>query len=235
MKFHTLLLSAAFSSTLIGSSMVQAGGGDDPLLGMLIIDKLQTSVGEAHSNSLEADAWIGKDFNKLRLKMEGDYKSSDEKSLELQALYSRSISAYWDVQLGVRWDAEPRSREWAVLGIQGLAPYHFDIDAALFVGKEGRTAARIEAEYELLLTQKLILTPEIEANAYGKNDRELGIGSGLSDLQANLYLRYEVKREIAPYIGFEWKRTFGNTADYAQERGEDKNTTALVFGLRAWF
>jgi len=154
----------------------------------------------------------------------------------LQFLYSKAIARYWDFQLGVRHDFKPSpSRSWATIGFKGLAPYFFDIDAAAFIGESGRTALRFEAEYELLLTQRLILTPEIELNIYGQNDPDVGIGAGLSDLEVGLRLRYEIRREFAPYIGINWSRLFGNTADFAKIAGEDTSEAQLVIGFRAWF
>jgi len=140
------------------------------------------------------------------------------------------------VQFGLRQDFQPSpSRSWVVFGFQGLAPYFFEVDTALFIGESGRTALRLEAEYELLFTQRLILTPEVEINFYGQNDRDLGLGSGLSDLEAGLRLRYEVRREFAPYIGVNWNKSFGNTADFARDEGEDTDDFQWVIGLRAWF
>jgi copper resistance protein B len=121
------------------------------------------------------------------------------------------------------------------LGVQGLAPYFFEVDAALYIGEEGRTAARFSAEYDILITQRLILQPEVELRAYGKDDPENGIGSGFSDMEFGLRLRYEIRRELAPYLGVHWERKFGNTADLARSRGEDADEWSLVAGLRVWF
>ena len=146
------------------------------------------------------------------------------------------MAAYWDTQLGVRHDGgEGPSRSWLAFGVQGLAPYWFEVDAAVYVGDAGRTALRLEAEYELLLTQKLILQPRVEANLYGKRDAERGLGAGLSDLTAGVRLRYEIRREFAPYVGIEWAGKFGRTADYAQAAGEDAKETRFVAGLRFWY
>ncbi len=140
------------------------------------------------------------------------------------------------LSVGARHDLKPSpSRSWAAIGFKGLAPYFFDIDAAVFIGESGRTAGRFEAEYELLLTQRLILTPDIEINLYGQNDSDVGIGSGLSDIEVGIRLRYEVRRQFAPYIGFNWSRMFGNTADFAEADGRDTSETQLVIGFRAWF
>jgi len=154
----------------------------------------------------------------------------------LQFLYSKAIAKYWDLQFGVRHDFEPSpSRSWAVIGVQGLAPYFFETDIAFFIGDSGRTALRFESGYELRLTQRLILTPEIEVNFYGQDDVEIGIGSGLSDLEVGLRLRYEIRREIAPYIGINWSKLFGNTKDFAAIAGESSSGAQFVIGLRLWF
>ena len=117
----------------------------------------------------------------------------------------------------------------------GTGPYYFDIDAALFVGGAGRTAARLQAEYEFMLTQKLVLIPELELNLNGKNDSETGTGSGLSDIEAGVRLRYEVRREFAPYVGVNWTKLYGKTADFARDEGEDVEDVQLVFGISFWF
>ena len=155
---------------------------------------------------------------------------------ELQALFSQAVAPYWDFQVGLRKDFLPTpNRNWAVIGFQGLAPYFFEIDAALFIGKGGRTALRLAAEYELLFTQRFILTPEIEMNLYSQNDAVRGIGSGLSDIQTGLRLRYEIRREFAPYVGVNWSKKFGNSADFARTEGEDIDDLQWVIGIRAWF
>jgi len=209
---------------------------DDPLLFKVMLDELETGVGSNKPTSFEAEAWLGKDINKLWLKAEGEYQNSDDKEAQAQALYSRAISAYWDVQAGIRADRKPSvSREWAVIGFKGLAPYYFDIDAALFVGNDERTALRLSIDHDMLITQKLILTPAMEINAYGKNDPDYGVGAGLADINAGLRLRYEIVREFAPYIGVDWEQKYGNTARYARARGDKKSHTQLVVGVRAWF
>jgi copper resistance protein B len=140
------------------------------------------------------------------------------------------------VQTGLRQDFGPGpTRNWLDLGIQGMAPYFFEVDAALYVGEQGRTSARFSAEYDVLITQRLILQPELELRLFGKDDPENGIGSGLSDVEFGLRLRYEIRREIAPYIGLHWERKFGKTATLARREGEDPSELVVVAGLRAWF
>jgi copper resistance protein B len=235
-KINLIVFGLLSLSSTFASSFVYAGGNDDPLLAKVMLDQLERGVDPQDATQFSAQAWLGYDLNKLWLKTEGEYLNSDEQDLEIQALYSRPIAPYWDIQLGVKTDIKPSpTRNWAVIGVQGLAPYFFDIDAALFVSEEGRTAMRLSAEYELLITQQLILSPEIEVNLFAKNDAELGIGSGVSDVSAGLRLRYEIIREFAPYIGVDWRKKFGNTADYARNEREDTQETQLVIGFKAWF
>ena len=209
---------------------------DDPVLTMFKVGGLEILDAEG-SNPItwEAEAWIGKDINKLWFKTEGERVDGETEEFELQALYSRAIDPYWDFQVGLRRDFKPESRNWAVAGFNGLAPYHFETDAAVFIGESGRTALRLQSEYELMLTQKLVLSPEIELNLYGKDDPELGIGSGLSDGSLGLRLRYEFTRQFAPYVGVEYSSKFGKTADFAREEGEDVSDTKLLLGISAWF
>jgi copper resistance protein B len=211
--------------------------GDNPILTHLMIDKLEIRDGD-NSNPviLEGQMWIGRDLNKFWVKTDLEQSDGKIQDSELQALYSRAISPFWDAQIGLRHDAKPTpTRDWGVIGIQGLSPYWFDIEAALFVGQSGDIAARFSAEYELLFTQKLILSPDIEINLYGQNDAETGTGSGLSDARAGLRLRYEIRREFAPYVGINWDKKFGNTADFVKSQGEAASDTTWVVGLRAWF
>jgi len=211
--------------------------GDDPVITKVMLDQLELRNAEdGYIGVIEAHAWIGKDLNKFWLKAAIEKNGNETEDAEIQALYSHAIATYWDLQLGLRKDVKPSpNRTWSVLGIQGLAPYFFDIDAALFVGEAGRTAARVSIDYDLLFTQKLILSPEIKINAYGQTDNETGTGSGLSDINAGLRLRYELRREVAPYIGVDWNKKFGGTANFARHNNETISDTQWVLGLRVWF
>lgn len=235
-----LLATLALASTVffsLSSGLLHAVAPDDPLLGTVIIDELEVRDSNGDNPlTWDAQGWLGKDLEKLWIKTEGERKSGVTEDSELQALYSRAVSTYWDFQAGVRHDFQPTpNRSWAVVGFQGLAPYFFEIDTALFIGESGRTALRLEAEYELLLTQRLILTPEVEVNLYGQNDADTGVGSGLSDVELGLRLRYEIRREFAPYIGVNWTKKYGNSADFARNEGQDIDDTQFVIGIRAWF
>ena len=232
--FATALFAAAW---LFSANNARASAEDDPLLLMGMLDQFEmrdTSGG--HALSWSAQGWMGKDLRKLWFKTEGERAAGETNEAELQFLYSKAIASYWDLQFGVRHDFEPSpSQSWAVIGVQGLAAYFFETDVAFFIGESNSTALRAEGEYELLITQRLILTPEIEVNFYGQDDADIGIGSGLSDLEVGLRLRYEIRREFAPYIGVNWSKLFGNTKDFANIIGESTSDTQLVIGLRAWF
>jgi len=210
---------------------------DDPFLAMIMLDQMEMRDAAGDNTlSWDGEGWLGKDLHKIWFKTDGERTAGNTDEAESQFLYSKAIARYWDFQLGVRHDFEPSpSRSWATIGIKGLAPHFFDIDAAAFIGESGRIALRFETEYELLLTQRLILTPDIEINLYGQNDPNVGIGSGLSDIEAGLRLRYEIRRQFAPYIGVNWSIVLGNTADFAKIAGKDTSEVQLVIGLRAWF
>ena len=218
-------------------SLVQAMEKDDPTLSMVKIDQLEWRDTDGPDPFyFEGEGWVGRDLNKVWFKGEYEHRDGSTEEAELQALYSRAIAPFWDAQVGVRRDFKPQpSRSWLAVGFEGLAPYFFELNPAFFVGKSGRTAFRLEAEYEILFTQRLILSPELEINFYGKNDEDTGNGSGLSDAQFGLRLRYEIRREVAPYIGVNWYKKYGNTADFSREEGEGVSDTSLVIGVRAWF
>ena len=216
---------------------VLAMGEDDPLVGMLRFDKLEIALDEDPvPQRLEAKGWVGYDLNKLWLKSEVEREGGDTESADLELLYGRALSPYWDVQLGWKRDFQPRpQQDWLALGLHGLAPYFFEVDTTLYLADGGRSSLAFMAEYELLFTQRWILSPEIEFDLNGYNDRETGEGSGLASLELGLRLRYEIRREFAPYVGLHWERAYGNTADFARDRGEDIDELQFVVGFRAWF
>ena len=232
-----LLITLIAGACMAAPGEALAAAPDDPLLTLVILDELEYR--DADGSGLQtwnAQGWLGKDLQKLWVKTEGERSGGSTEDAELQFLYSKSVARYWEFQTGIRQDFKPSpSRTWAAIGFQGLAPYFFEIDTAFFIGESGRTALRLEAEYDLLLTQRLILTPDIEVNFYGQDDPDIGIGSGLSNLEAGLRLRYEIRREFAPYIGVNWSRLFGDTADFAAAAGADSSDLQLTIGLRAWF
>lgn len=186
--------------------------------------------------SWDAQGWIGGDIDRLWLRSEGERTNGVTEDAELQALWGHSISPWWDVVTGVRQDFKPGSPQtWGAFGIQGMALYNFEAEATAFIGENGQTAARLEGDYDILLTNRLILQPTAEMNFYGKNDPQRGIGSGLANTEVGLRLRYEIVREFAPYIGVTWSRSYGKTADLASDEGEDTNEARFVAGIRMWF
>jgi len=182
-------------------------------------------------------AWYGTTYDRLVIKAEGDVSGGSLEESSTDLLWGHALNAYFDTQLGVRADqySEGTDRQWLAMGVQGLASYWFELDITAYVGDSGRTALAAEAEYELRLTQRLILQPRAELNLYGKDDGDNGLGSGLSDLALGVRLRYEFNRQFAPYIGVEWTNTYGDTADYRRAAGEDRTNTQFVAGLRFWF
>jgi copper resistance protein B len=188
------------------------------------------------STDWKADAWIGGDIDKLWLRSEGEHAHGGLEQADVEVFWNHAVAAFWDTQLGVRQDfGQGPNRTWAAFGIQGLAPYWFEVDLTGYVGDSGRTALRAEIDYEILLTQRLILQPRLEVNAYGKSDPTAGIGSGLDDAQAGLRLRYEIRREFAPYVGVEWVRRFGQGTDFVREAGQPARETQWIVGVRIWF
>ena len=184
----------------------------------------------------EAMGWLGNDKQRLWLRTEGERADGETENAELQLLYGQPFARWWDWVVGVRHDFKPGpSQTWLAAGVQGLAPYWFETEATLFVGEGGQNSLRLEVEYELLITQQLVLQPLLEVNFYGKDDEQHGVGSGLAEAEAGLRLRYEIRREIAPYVGVSWERSYGETADLARQHGEAVEDTALVAGIRLWY
>lgn len=210
---------------------------DDAVNYLVLFNQLEwQNADESNALSWDAKAWIGGDLNRLWLRAEGEREGGRTGESEAHVLYGRSVARWWDVVAGIRQDFRPGpSQSWAAIGVQGLAPYKFEVEATAYLGESGQTAARLEAEYELLLTNRLILQPLVELNFHGEDDPRRGVGSGLSTAEAGLRLRYEVRREFAPYVGITWSRAYGKTADFAELDGEDVDDTRLVAGLRIWF
>jgi copper resistance protein B len=210
---------------------------DNAPLGMVLIDQLEAFHGrDANGQTWEAEGWYGNDTNKLWLRTEGERSRGKLDDGDLEAFWNHAVAAYWGTQLGVRQDlGEGPKRTWAAFGVQGLAPYWFALEATGYIGANGRTAARLRADYELLFTQRLILQPEAEVNLYGKDDPLRRLGSGVSDVQFGLRLRYEFHRQFAPYIGVNWVRRLGTTAAYARQDHQPVLDRQIVAGVRFWF
>ena len=187
--------------------------------------------------SWEGEAWYGDDIDRLAIKSEGESAIGEGlEEGEVQLLYSRAIGPYFNAQAGVRQDfgAGP-DRSYATIAIEGLAPYWFEVEGALFLSDKGDVLARVEGEYDQRITQRLVLQPAIEANFALQDVPANAIGSGLSDVELGLRLRYAIVPEFAPYIGVEWSRKFGDTARFARLGGEDAESTSFVVGVRLWF
>lgn len=185
----------------------------------------------------DSEAWYGGDINRLWLKSEaeGTFGEGFERN-EFQALYSRAIDPYFNLQAGIRYDIKPDpSRVYAVAGVEGLAPSFFELEAFAFLSNKGELMARIEGYYDQRLTQRLILQPRAEVAFAAQDSREIGIGSGLSSAELGMRLRYDIRREFAPYLGIHFERTFGDTRRFRQAQGEAPSDVIFVVGLRTWF
>ena len=210
---------------------------DDSIQHYMLLDRLEGWDADPGPGTAWAmQGWLGTDLDRLWLRSEGERVDGRTESADLEVLYGRSVARWWDVVAGVRHDFNPGgSQDFAAVGVMGLAPYMFEVQATGYIGQSGQTAARIEVEYEMLLTNRLILQPMIEADFYGRNDERRGIGSGLSTAEAGVRLRYEITRQFAPYVGIVHERAFGRTADFRREEGEGASDTRVVAGFRVWF
>ena len=211
-----------------GSSQAMStlmGMDDTAAIGKVMLDQLEAEGGAGRTAfSWDAQGEYGGDYDKVWLKTEGSPDTDGRDDARNELLWDHALSRWWDLQTGVRYDVgHGPGRGWAAIGIQGLAPYWFDVETTLYVGDSGRTAARLQVEHDLLITQRLILQPEIEANFYGRSDAAREIRSGLADTQVGLRLRYEIRRELAPYLGVAWRRT---------DTGSDD--VQWVAGVRIW-
>jgi len=211
----------------------------NPPTGTLAFNQNEWRSGDGNqSYHWDTEGWYGTSLDRLWLKSEGSLDTDDGEldDTEVQALYGHAVSAWFDLQIGARYDIRPQpSRAWAVIGLEGLAPMDWEVGAYALASDGGHYGARLEASYDLYLTQRLILQPKFETNLYTRNDAEAGIGSGLSDLSAGLRLRYEIHRRFAPYLGINLEKRYGNTADFARAAGDDVDELDFVAGIRIWF
>lgn len=210
---------------------------DNAINSLTLIDQLEyQNADEGSVLAWNAMGWVGSDIDRLWWRSEGERTDGSTEDAEVQAFWGHAISPWWETVLGVRQDFKPGSPQtWAAAGIQGMALYNFETAASAYLGENGQSAVRLEGEYDILLTNRLILQPRAEANFYGKNDPGRGIGSGLADTALGLRLRYEIVRQFAPYIGVSWSKVYGNTADYVREEGGDSSEARIVAGVRMWF
>lgn len=217
---------------------------DDAVNYFVLVDRLEWQPGAgasaaspARGAGMEWDSsgWIGKDIDRLLFRTEGSSEGGRLAAARVEVLYGRHVTRWWDAVAGVRQDVRPGpAQTWATVGIQGLAPYWFDIAAMISVTAGGHTHFRFETEYDLLLTNRLVLQPLLDIQGYGKADPERRVGAGLSMTETGLRLRYEVRRELAPYAGVTWRRYWFGTAEAARASGERTSDARVVFGIRLW-
>ncbi len=229
---------------------VQAWGQSKPLirfanehwLTFILFDQLEMGPSfEGRPLAWNMDSWAGKVYNRIWIRSEGELRTDRrEGEMEFQALYSRLISPYWDAQIGARMDVafnetETRQRFHLAVGFEGLAPYWFELEPTLFLSQNGEISASLVASYDVFITQRLILQPELETFVAVQEVPDWGIGKGLNWVTLSWRLRYEIRREFAPYIGYQWHRFMGQTADLVQQEGESIRTSGFVFGIRVWY
>lgn len=205
--------------------------------GAFMVNRLEQQWYEGDvATQYDVKAWYGGDFVRLVLKAEGEVNESRLEEARTELLWSSALTSFWDMQIGLRQDSgDGPNRTWLAGGFSGLAPYWFEVDATAYLSDSGRGALRVEVDYDLLLTQKWIIQPRVEATYFTKADPDRGIGDNLSSVNAGLRLRYEVVPEFAPYIGVEWQNLYGKTKSLATEEGEEVASTRFVAGLKFWF
>lgn len=250
-KHTSLFILTAFALIVLAGSPAGAQNApdfsSDLMMGnktyvYLIAEKLEyRSMSGVNPLMWEVQGYVGKDLNKFWFKSHGEALTTEsETEMEFQGLYSRAITSYFDLQAGIRYDlayegSGDKSRGFAVLGIQGMAPYFFHVDGGMFLSEDGDISASLEAEYDLLFTQRLIGQPVFEISLALQDVPEWGVGSGLNDIGLGFRLRYEIVREFAPYIGINWERKLGKTADMARTGGGHVSNVSLLGGVRMWF
>lgn len=208
--------------------------------GAVLFDKLEWGVGLNGAPNIarwDGQAWYGTDYDKVWIKTQGELERGRRaENAEVQLLYSRLLGYYWDLQAGVRYDPRPLpDRTYGVIGIQGLAPGLFEVDLQAFVSERGDLSARLKASYDLYVTQRLVFQPNVEANLAAQRVRELGVNSGVSDIEAGFRLRYEFTREVAPYVGVNYTRRFGEAARYVRDEGGKAESFEFLTGVRLYF
>jgi copper resistance protein B len=210
---------------------------DDPLNKLVLVDRFETQRVDGGSlQRWDLSSWVGKSLTRLWIRTEGERLPGDTQRAELELLWGKTFARWWELVAGARTDFEPGpTQNWAAVGVRGTAPYRIDLEATAYLGDGGRAALRVKSQYELLVTNKLILQPLAELNWYAQRDAARGLGAGLADAEIGVRLRYEVKREVAPYVGLVAERKLGGTADLARAAGRDASDTRLVAGIRLRF
>ncbi len=237
-----VLIALAVATLLTMATPSAAQVSDTATYTYVLADLLDYQWNPDGANSVrwEGAAWIGRDYDKLWMKSEGKKPVGEAGDAEAQLLYSRMVSPFWNFQTGLRVETRPGAdvhpvRTSAVVGFEGLAPYRFDLEPVVFFGNDGSVSARISAAYQLHLTQRLVAQPRFEMNATSRRAEEFDLGSGVTDMSLDWRLRYEIRREFAPYVGVVWDQRFADTADIARRRGKPAASVALVTGVRVWF
>ncbi|PIW28746.1 MAG: copper resistance protein B [Rhodospirillales bacterium CG15_BIG_FIL_POST_REV_8_21_14_020_66_15] len=232
------IVAVAAALAALGLRPAEAADMDDAIYWHVQADQLEYRVGDgADVLAWDANAWIGNDDHRIAFKSEGENPVGKRlEEAELQVLYRRPVSEFFDVNAGIRHDLRPDpDRTYGVIGIQGLARQFVETDANLFVSETGDVSARFEAEVDWLLTQRLILQPMVEADVAFSEDRRIRSGAGINTIEAGLRLKYEIRREFAPYIGLHYERKFGTTANFARDEGDDVDALRFVAGVSFWF
>ncbi len=206
-----------------------------PWITHAIVDQLERDLGNNPATSWSVQAWTGKTHNRLWLESEGSRDDHGSHG-NISAYWGHATGPWWDRMIGWRRDFEGGvQRDWIGIGVHGHAPYKFDVEATAFLGASGRAMLEGKASYDVLLTNRLILQPEAGIAIHAKDDPRMGIGQGVSELHGGLRLRYEFRREFAPYIGWRYARSFGNTADIREAEGDAVSEHQWVAGIRFWF
>ncbi|NIJ40708.1 copper resistance protein B [Parvibaculum indicum] len=236
MKYLSLVLAAGF---LMAALPAQAEMSDDDVFAALFVNRLEYRVQPGGDMAVaEGQLRIGNDEHKLVGKADIDYliSSGRYEKAEFQLRYQRMVSDFFDLHIGVRQDLKPSpNRTYAVIGASGLAPQWFEIDASAFVSEKGDLSLRLDADYDILITQRLVLQPALTLDAALSDDRDTDIAAGLTSLETGLRLRYEIEREFAPYIGVNWERKLGATSSLVRTSGEDPDILSFVAGVRLMF
>jgi copper resistance protein B len=233
MMMKNLFSSLCLVMLTIVAMPVYAAGNDDPLLASLIVEELEWR--EDDELVWDAEAWLGKDRNKLWLKSEGERSDSSTEEFETQALYNRAISPFWNLQAGWRGDWQPEQRRsWFALGVAGLAPGFIETELTAFIA-DGRSAARLKGKYKMRLTQRFVLAPRLEANWYSDVDLANSRGDGFTDMELSLRLHYQIRPELMPYVGLSYTALFGETGDFAEAEGDRDRNLQVLAGLSFWF
>jgi copper resistance protein B len=218
----------------------QAQTMDDTPRAFLLFHKLEYVPEPAERPvELEATSWIGGDVNRLWLRAEGETSTLNrEGEVEAEALYGRLVSPFFDAVAGVRvdrrWGDGGDTRGFLAVGLQGLAPYRFEVEPTLYLSHEGDVSAGFAASYHVLFTQRLKLESELETTVALQEVPEWGVGNGVNDLGLGFRLRYEFHRKFAPYVGYDHSWAFGETADFVRAAGGDPGEGAFVVGVRIW-